>query len=123
LVANPKPDFRDVVGDEIAERIARLANDPGQDDAARKAERERAETDRLTRHTQLVDQVQFVLRGGLGRHKEAAVCIESLQRLLGATPPRQAETAILITCESIIREAKQRIRKSKRAGRAGRSAQ
>ncbi len=108
------PSFRDVVGDEIADRIAGLANDPTQEDAARRAERERAETDRLTRHTQYVDRVMWLLRGGLGRRKEAAEAIAAVTRLLAGIEPRKAETATLIACDSIISEAKKRIRAAKR---------
>lgn len=87
-----------------------------------KAERERAETDRLTQHTRLVDQVVRVLRGELGRSKEAQPCIASITALLCGRQPRQAELATLITCESIIREAKQRIRNNKKPPPAGRGA-
>jgi hypothetical protein len=116
------PSFRDVVGDEIADSIAKITNSPGLEDAVRKAERERAETDRLARHTRLCDQVVWALRGGLGKSKEAAACIASLTSLLGGVQPRQAEMAILVTCERIIREAKERIRKGKRPPPAGRGA-
>lgn len=87
-----------------------------------KDQRERAETDRLTRHTQLVDQVVWVLRGGLGRHKEAAVAIESINRVLAGVQPRQSQVASLVLCESIIKEAKQRIRNSKAPAPPGRGA-
>jgi hypothetical protein len=117
-----KPDFRDVVGDELAARIAAITESPGLDDAVARAERERAETDRLTRHTQLCDAVVYVLRGGLGKSKEAATCIEALKRTLAGVEVRKAETATLVFCESIIREAKERIRKARRPPPAGRGA-
>jgi hypothetical protein len=112
--------FREVYGDDVADLVAGLASNPAQDDAARKAERERAETDRLTRHTQMVDQIMRVLRGELGRTKVATQAVEAIKRLLGDVEPRKAETAILVTCESIIRGAKNEIRKSRRPPPAGR---
>lgn len=118
----PDDEFRAVVGDDVADAIAKLANDPNADAAARKAERERTELDAATRRTEMAAEVQRVLRGSLGRHKEATECIASLQSLLGTVAPREAETAILVTCESIIRGAKKRIRDSKRARRAGKGA-
>jgi hypothetical protein len=116
------PSFRDVFGDEMAEEIAALANKPGQSEAARKVEQEQADAARASRRVELAALVVGVQRGSLGRHKEATVCIESLNRLLNGIAPRDAETAILITCESIVREAKERIRKAKRTARAGRGA-
>ena len=85
-----------------------------------KDQRERAETDRLTRHTQMVDQVVAVLRGSLGKRKEAVEAIAAINRVLNGVQPRLAETASLVLCESIIKEAKQRIRNSRSAPPAGR---
>lgn len=82
-------------------------------DGVAKDKRERAETDRLVRHTQMVDQIMWVKRGGLGRRKEASEALAAIDRVLHGVEPRQAETAILVLCESIIKEAKQRIRTSK----------
>jgi hypothetical protein len=118
----PDSSFRDVVGDELADRIAAIADDPSRDDAARKAERERAETDRLTRHTQLVDQVVFVIRGGLGKGKESQEAMAAIERVLAGVQPRLAQLAPLVLCESIIRETKERIRKNKAPPPAGRGA-
>ncbi len=87
-----------------------------------KQERERAETDRLTRHTQLCDQVVWALRGGLGRSRDAAECIAALTRVLNGVEVRKAEFAVLALCESIIREAKERIRKARKPPPAGRGA-
>jgi hypothetical protein len=118
----PGDDFRSVVGDDLADTIAKLANDPNANAAARQAERDATELAAATRRTEMAAEVQRVLRGSLGRHKEATECIASLQGLLGTVPPREAETAILVTCESVIREAKKRIRNNKRARRAARGA-
>lgn len=116
------PSFREVFGDETADLVAAAVNAPGQDDAARKAERERAETDRLTRHTQMVDQVMRVLRGELGRTKVATQAVEAITRLLGNAEPRKAEPATLVACVSIIQGAKNEIRRAKRPPPAGRGA-
>lgn len=95
--------------------------------AAAKAERERAETDRLTRFNNLVDLIASALPtasrpSSLGRSKEAQVGIEALRRVLGGKPPRECEPAVLATCESIIRETKERIRNSRKPPPAGRGA-
>ncbi|HKY40668.1 MAG TPA: hypothetical protein VJN18_32255 [Polyangiaceae bacterium] len=92
-----------------------------------KAERERAETDRLTRFNNLVDLIASALPtesrpSSLGRSREAQVGIEALRRVLGGKPPRECEAAVLATCESIIRETKERIRKANRPPPAGRGA-
>lgn len=109
----PNDEFRAMYGAALAERIAGIAGDERTDEAARKDERERAEAERMGRHMRLVDSIQAVLRGGLGRRKEAADAIAAIQRVLAGSQPRQAEMAQLVLCESIIREAKERIRKSK----------
>jgi len=90
--------------------------------AMQQQERERAETDRLTRHTQLCDQIVSVLRGSLGRSKDAAICIEAIKRTLAGQEVRKAEMATLVFCESIIREAKERIRSNRKPPPAGRGA-
>lgn len=116
----PPLSFREQYGAELDDMVRGLASDPGRDAAARQAERERADADRLQRHTQLVDAIQFVQRGGLGRNKDATIAIDSIARVLGGRPPRECEMAQLVLCESIIREAKQRIWQAKKAKRKGR---
>lgn len=119
--AAPKPSsFRDLYGAELDDTIRGLASDPERDAAARQAQRERADADRLQRHTQLVDLIQWAQRGGLGRNKESTVAIDAIARTLAGRPPRECEMAQLVLCESIVKEAKTRIWKAKKAKRKGR---
>lgn len=91
-------------------------------EAAAKVERERAETDRLARFQRLVDIAGSALRGDLGRSKEAQECQEAVRRVLAGRAPRESEVATLVLCESIVREAKERIRNARRTAPAGRGA-
>jgi len=118
----PGEDLRSVLGPELADLVAKLANDPTADAAARQAQRDQSDLAAATRRAEMAAQVTAVLRGSLGRHKEATECIKSLTSLLGTVAPREAESAILITCQSIINGAKKRIRESRRSRRADRGA-
>lgn len=117
MMANGKT-FRDIYGPDLDALIATVANDPEADRKARQAERERAEADRLARHNALADTAGAALRGDWGKEAQAAVV-----RVLGGVEPRKAHTASLVTCESIVIEAKKRkqeARKKRAAGRAAR---
>lgn len=120
MPASATPTFREQYGAELDDRIRGIAADPERDAAARQAQRERADADRLQRHTQLVDLIQGVQRGTLGKSKDAAAAIEGIARVLNGRPPRECEMAQLAVCETMIREAKTRIREAKKAKRKGR---
>jgi hypothetical protein len=90
--------------------------------AVAKADRERAETDRLANFQRLVGIAGGALRGDLGKSKEAQDCQEAIRRVLAGRAPHEAEVATLVLCESIVREAKERIQKARRPPPAGRGA-
>ncbi len=114
MTANVKS-FREQYGAELDDRIAAIASDPEQDEKARQAARERAETDRVARHRGLADVAAQALRGDWGKEAQASVT-----RVLAGATPLRAPMASLVMCESIVREAKQRKRSTK--GGAGRGA-
>lgn len=111
----PDDDFRAIYGNDIADKIAALANDPAQDDAARQAERERSEADRVARHRELANQAASALRGDFGPE-----CQASVERVLNGATPLRAPMASLAFCESVVKEAKQRKAAKKRASRGAR---
>lgn len=119
MTANVKS-FREEYGADLDDLIRGIANDPQADAAARQAAKERADADRLANHTRLVDLIQSVQRGALGRNKDASEAIAAIERTLLSKPPRECEVAQLVLCESIIKEAKERIRKAKQARRGER---
>lgn len=108
-----EPTFREVYGDDVADLVASIANDPTNDEAARKAQRERAEADRTAKHMQLVETAGAALAGRFDKETKLAV-----ERVLAGQTPRKAEVASLVLCESIVREYWKRRRAGKRpAGR------
>jgi hypothetical protein len=115
---NAVKSFREEYGAELDDRIQGIANDPEADRAARQAQKERAETDRLARHNALAEAAGAALRGDWGKEAQDAV-----KRVLAGVEPRQAQTASLVVCESIVIEAKKRkreARKKRAVARGGR---
>ncbi len=109
--------FREEYGAELADRIEAIASDPEQDEKARQAARERAEADRLARHNALAEAAGAALRGDWGKEAQ-----ESVTRVLAGVEPRQAQTASLVMCQSIVIEAKKRKQEARKKRAAARGA-
>lgn len=109
--------FREQYGAELDDTIKAIVTRPDLDEAARKADRERAETDRTAARIRLANAAAEALRGDWGKEAQAAVT----RTLAGATPLK-AEVAQLVLCESIVKEEQKRRRERRQARAQGRGA-
>ncbi len=114
-MTGPGDEFRDMVGAELAERIASIASDPRTDQEARAAAKERSDEQHQRRRAELAETASRALRGSWGKEAKAAV-----QRVLSGVAPIQAETAALVMCESIVREEQKRRRAKRKVEHFGR---